>query len=172
MLRVVEDLVERPLLHDPPGVHDRDPVRDVGHHAEVVRHEDDRGAGLVAQLAHPLEDLRLDRHVERRGGLVGDQHGRVARQRQRDHHALPHAARELERVVVDPLARARDADPVEQLHRPLARLLVGQRLVLLDLLDDLGPDLMDRVQRGHRVLEDHRDLRAAHAPQLVLGRVR
>ena len=171
VLRVVEDLVERSLLHDPARVHDRDPVGDVGHHPEVVRHEDDRGAGLVAELAHPLQDLRLDRHVERRGGLVGDQHGRVAGERQRDHHALPHAARELERVIVDPLARARDPNPVEQLHRPLARLLVGKRLVLLDLLDDLGPDLLDRVQRGHRILEDHRDLRAAHPPELVLGGV-
>ena len=137
VLRVVEDLVERPLLDDPAGVHDGDPVRDVGHHAEVVGHEDHRRAGLVAQLAHALEDLRLDRHIERRRGLVGDQDRRVAGQRQRDHHALAHAARELERVVVDALARARDADPLEQLDGPLARLLVGQRLVLLDLLDDL-----------------------------------
>ena len=126
MLGVVEDLVERPLLDDPPGVHDRDPVGDVGDHAEVVGHEDHGRAGLVAQVAHALEDLRLDRHVERRRGLVGDQHGRVARQRERDHHPLAHAARELVRVVVDALAGARDADPLEQLDRPLARLLVGR----------------------------------------------
>jgi hypothetical protein len=169
VLRVVEDLVERPLLDDPAGVHDRDPVRDVCHHAQVVGHQHDRRAGLVAQLAHPLEDLRLDRYVERRRRLVGDQNGRVGGQRQGDHHALPHAARELERVVVDPLTGARDADLLEQLDGPLARLLVRQRLVLLDLLDDLGPDLVNRVQRRHRVLEDHRDLRPPHPPQLVLG---
>jgi len=48
VLRVIEDLVERALLHDPPRVHDRDPVGDVRDHAQVVRHEDDRGPGLVA----------------------------------------------------------------------------------------------------------------------------
>src|SRR5918995_206949 len=171
VLRVVEDLVERALLDDPAGIHDGDPVSDVGHHAEVVGHQDDRRASLVTQLAHALEYLRLDRHVERRGGLVRDQDGRVAGQGERDHHALPHAARELERIVVDPLARPRDSDLLQQLHRPLACLLVGQRLVLLDLLDDLVPDLHHRVQRRHRVLEDHRDLGSAHAPQLILGGV-
>ena len=123
VLRVVEDLVERPLLDDPARVHHRDPVGDVGHHAEVVGHEDHRGARLLAQLADALEDLGLDRHVERRGGLVGDQHRRVAGEREGDHHALAHAARELERIVVHPLARARDPDLLQQLDRALAGLL-------------------------------------------------
>src|SRR6266498_1698237 len=68
-------------------------------------------------------------------------------------------------------SRMRDADLVEQLHRPLLRLLGGQGLVLLDLLDDLLPDPHHGVQRRHRVLEDHRDLGPAHLPQLVLRRV-
>src|SRR4029450_11900451 len=44
VLGVVEDLVEGALLHDSPGVHHGDAVRDVGDHAEVVRDEDDRSA--------------------------------------------------------------------------------------------------------------------------------
>ena len=38
-------------------------------------------------------------HVERRGRLVGDQQVRLAGQRDRDHDPLPHAARQLVRVV-------------------------------------------------------------------------
>ena len=68
-------------------------------------------------VADQLEDLRLDRHVERRRRLVGDQEVGVARERHRDHHALAHAARELVRVVVDAHARLGDADRVEQLDR-------------------------------------------------------
>jgi hypothetical protein len=49
------------------------------------------------------------------------------------------------------------------------RLGVGDVVVGLDLLDDLLADPLDRVQRGHRVLEDHRDLRPADLAQLVLG---
>ena len=161
VLRVVEDLVERPGLDDPPAVHHRDAVGDVGDDAEVVGHEDDRGAAALAQVAHLAQDLRLDRHVERGRRLVGDQHGRVARQRHRDHHALAHAAGELVRVAVDALARARDADALEQRDDAIARLGVGDVLVRLDLLDDLRADAVHRVQRRHRVLEDHRDLLAA-----------
>ena len=43
-------------------------------------------------------------------------------QRHRDHHALPHAAGELVRVVVDAPAGARDADLLEPGDRQLARL--------------------------------------------------
>ena len=58
-------------------------------------------------LAQQVEDPGLDRHVERGRRLVGDQHLRVARERHRDHHALPHAAGELVRVLVERAARAR-----------------------------------------------------------------
>ena len=49
------------------------------------------------QLAHQVEDLRLRRDVERGRRLVGDQDARLGGERQRDHHALAQAARELER---------------------------------------------------------------------------
>ena len=81
----------------------------------VIMH--DRRAELVLELADQLEDLRLDRHVERRRRLVGDQEVGVARERHRDHHALAHAARELVRIVVDAHARVGDADRLEQLDR-------------------------------------------------------
>ena len=54
---------------------------------------------LALELGEQVHDLRLHRHVERRGRLVGDQHLRVQRQRHRDHDALAHAAGELVRVV-------------------------------------------------------------------------
>ena len=40
-----------------------------------------------------------------------------------------------------------------------------------DRLDDLVADRVDRVQRRHRVLEDHRDLVAAHVAQPRLGQL-
>ena len=38
-----------------------------------------------------------------------------------------------------------------------------------DRLDDLRADAVQRVQRGERVLEDHRDLVAAQRAQVPLG---
>ena len=66
---------------------------------EVVRDQDHRQAELAAQLLEQLEDLRLHHHVERRGGLVADDQLGLAGQRERDHHALAHAAGELVRVL-------------------------------------------------------------------------
>src|SRR3712207_7792710 len=48
-----------------------------------------------SELAQQVEDLRLDRHVEGGGRLVGDQDLGLAGDRHRDHHALAHAAGEL-----------------------------------------------------------------------------
>ena len=71
------------------------------------------------QARHQLEDLRLRRHVERGRRLVCDEELRAARERHRDHDALPHATRELVRVAVDPSAGVRDSDLAEQ-RRPRA----------------------------------------------------
>ncbi len=68
--------------------------------------------------AHQLEDLRLDRHVERGGRLVGDQQARLAGQRHRDHHALAHAAAKLVRIFVEALLRRRDAHLAQHLDGP------------------------------------------------------
>jgi hypothetical protein len=117
VLGVVEDLVLHPALDDAAGVHHHHAVGDVGDHAHVVGDEDDRRVEVALEPADQLEDLGLDRDVERGGRLVGDQEVGVARERHRDHDPLTHAARELVRVVVDPLAGVRDPDRPEQVDR-------------------------------------------------------
>ena len=52
----------------------------------------------LLQVEDQVEDLRLDRHVQRGGRLVGDQQLRLAGQRHGDHRALPHAAGQLVRI--------------------------------------------------------------------------
>ena len=69
---------------------------------------------------HQLEHLRLDRDVERRRRLVGDQELGIAGERHGDHHALAHPAGELVRIGVDAARRVGDADELEQLQH-LAR---------------------------------------------------
>ena len=60
-----------------------------------------------------VDDLRLDRHVERRDRLVGHDQLRVERERAGDADALPLAAGELVRVAVVVLGV--EADDLEQL---------------------------------------------------------
>jgi hypothetical protein len=47
------------------------------------------------------------------------------------------------------------------------RRAAGERLVGSDRLLDLGSDPHDRVERAHRILEHHREVRAAHPLELL-----
>src|SRR4051794_4618077 len=68
--------------------------------------------------------------------------------------------------------RLGDVDEGEQLDRAIARAEVrGLGVVDLDRLYELPADLVVRVQRGQRVLEDHRYVVAADRAQLGFGRV-
>jgi hypothetical protein len=89
------DLVGRPDLHHPAEVHDHHLVRHVVDHAEVVGDQQDREAELVAQVLEQVEDLGLDRDVERRDRLVGDDQLGLDGERTRNPDPLPLAAREL-----------------------------------------------------------------------------
>ena len=54
---------------------------------------------MPLEVAQLVEDLRLDRLVERRDGLVEDKHARAQRQRARDIDALFLATGKLVRVA-------------------------------------------------------------------------
>ena len=73
MLGPREEIADGGALDDLAGVHDGDIVGHLGDDAEIVGDQDDGGAGVAAQPAHQVEDLRLDGDVERGGRLVGDQ---------------------------------------------------------------------------------------------------
>src|SRR4051812_725744 len=168
MPRRREQLVGRRDLHEHSGVHDVDALARAGDDAEIVRDQDQRGVALGDESGEQVEDLRLDRHVERGRRLVGDQELRLARERDRDHRPLPHAAGELVGVVLNAILRVRDPDLVEQLDRARVPRLAVHREVRLERLADLPPDGDYRVQARHRVLEDDRDVLAADFAQLAL----
>ena len=113
------------------------------------------------QVHDQVEDLGLDGDVERGGRLVGDQQLRVAGQRHRDHRALPHAAGELVRVVVDPDRRAAGCRPGRAARWRACARPAWTPCCAPGTPRDLGADRVVRVQRGQRVLEDHRHLAAA-----------
>ena len=105
------------------------------------------------------QDLAAHRGVEVRDRLVGDDDLRLEHQGAGDHHPLALAARELVRVEqVEPLGRtqARARERLARRAPPRSRRSVAW----CDAVDPqrLGDDLVDRlprVERAHRVLEDH-----------------
>ena len=121
------------------------------------------GAALALQFADQVQDLRLRRDVERRGRLVGDQQLRLEDQRHGDHRALALPAGES------------GADRTRDLRAGSGSCTVRQQLDHASPGARRGrawygrantssicrPMRMQRVQRRHRLLEDHRDARAA-----------
>src|SRR5262249_9133030 len=166
MLRVGEERRDLSTLDDFAGINHDDLLRELGDDAEIVGDQHDGGAGLVAQIAHEIKDLRLNRDIEGGRRLIGDKQLWIAGQRHRDHDALAHATRELVRIVLEALLGRRDAYKAQHLNRPLARLLRRHWAVPQDDLDDLIPDREGWVERGHWLLEDHRDLVATQLAKL------
>ena len=127
----------------------------------------DRHAEFPAQALHDVEDLRLDGHIEGGGRFVGDQNLGIARQRDGDHHALPHAPRELVRKVAQASGRFGDAHEIEQLRGPFA----GSGLVHAEMdaqgLRQLVAHGEHGIQRRHRILEDEPHPGTAHLPEPV-----
>ena len=76
-----EHLAARPLLDHAPRVHHGQPLAHRGERREVVRDEDGRQPEALLEVLEQPQHLRLDHHVERGGGLVGDQEARLACQR-------------------------------------------------------------------------------------------
>ena len=72
----------------------------MAHHREVVADEEVGEPELLLQVLEQVDDLRLDRDVERGDRLVADDELRVERQRPGDADALALAAGELVRVAV------------------------------------------------------------------------
>ena len=92
LLRIAEDVADRARLHDAAAIHHHDLGGHVRHDAKVVRDQEHRHAELALKVADELQNLRLDRDVERRGRLIGDQERRPADEGRGDHGALAQAA--------------------------------------------------------------------------------
>ena len=166
---MIEQACHRGFFHDLARVHHRHPVGHFGDHAQVVGDEDDRGTHLGAQVAHQVEDLRLDGDIQRGGGFVRDQQVGLAGQRHGDHHALGHAAGKFVRVGFGAAFRLGDAHQFEHLDGALFARFPAQFLMDVQYLGDLIPRPKDRVERGLRLLEDHGNTVAAHLHHLLLG---
>src|ERR1700716_1614685 len=169
MRRRGENLARGRRLHHMALFHHRHTVAIGRGEPEIVGDEDGRHAALFGELDDEVHDSLLRRHVEPGGRLVGDQQLGTARQRQRAHDALAHAAAELERIGMVALARTGDPHLVEALDR-LVRERRGIRLrMLVQHILDLVADLADRIERSARVLEDHRHFAPAQAAHLVFA---
>ena len=72
MLRILKQQSDRRLFDDAAGVHDGDAIGHLRDDSEVMGDEQESKAHPTLQVAEQVEDLCLDRDVERRRRLVSD----------------------------------------------------------------------------------------------------
>ena len=159
--------VRGPGFDHATGVEDGDAIGDRRENPQVVRDEDDRQARLVPKAVEQPDDPGLNRHVERRRGLVGDQELRPTGERDRDGDPLSHPTGELVRERVERALRIRDPYLAQGLDGQLGGCSPSEAEMQAHVVGELRPDGQHRVQGSHRVLEDHRELTAADPAQLA-----
>ena len=128
-----------------------------------------REVQVALEVEQQVEDLALDRDVEGRHRLVGDDQVRAQGERPGDADPLALAAGELVRVAARVLPA--QADELERvLHARVAGDPVRQALGEQALADDVG-DRHPRVERSERVLEDdlHPATQRAHVVGIDIG---
>ena len=155
-------------LDDPAGVEDRDAVGDRRHDAEVVRDQDDRQVVLAAQAVEQPQDPRLHRHVERRRRLVGDQQlaaGRRARSRSRSAGASRPRTGAGTRAARRAGSGMRTSSSSSTAR--CSALAPAEAEVAPDVLGELPADRQHRMERRHRILEDHREVAPRDFAQLA-----
>ena len=154
MARLREQRLRRPGLGDAPGIHHRDPVGDVGDHAHVVGDQHDRGAALAGERgaagrgSAPGSSRRAPWSARRRSAP------RAADQR-RSRSSPAGTCRRTARTDTGRCRRAGSEMPTSSQHRaaPSPR---GRPLRQPQRLRDLRADRGQRIERGLRLLEDHR----------------
>ena len=164
--RAVEQRVGVGPLDDAAEIHHRHFVADVLDDRQVVADEHQGQAEVAAEVGQQVQDLRLDRDVERAGRLVADHDAGAHHQGTGDGHALALAARELGRQALALFGGETDAG--QHLAHARPSLGVGHALGHQRHADDVD-DPAARVERGERVLEHRLDqlcpLAAGHGAQ-------
>lgn len=123
---------------------------------------------LLAQIGEQIDDLGLDRNVERRDRLVGHDQPWPERQRASNADTLALAAREFVGIARRVLGRL--FDPAQKLGYAVGHLRCREALMDAERIGQQIADPPMWVERGARILKDHLHL-SPQRTQLTLGRV-
>ncbi len=156
MKGIFEDFLRGAGLDNATRIHHGDPVGDTRHDTKIMRDQNDPDVEFLLNLRDQQQDLCLNRHVECGCRFVRDQQARIAHQGHGDHDPLAQPARELVGVLSQTARRRGNADLLQQIDRPLPRFLPAHVLMTQHDFFELIANRIGRVERRHRVLEDHR----------------
>ena len=92
MQRSSEDRFCRPLFHNSPEIHHRNAIAEPPHNRQIVGDKQNRQPHLFPQVHQQIDDLSLNRDVQRRDALIGHDQPRLHGQRSGNTDALALAA--------------------------------------------------------------------------------
>src|SRR5262245_59294147 len=155
-------------FHDAPGAHHGNSVGDIVDDREIVRDEEVSKAQFLLQIHQQIQDLRLDRNIERRGRLVADDKVGPQGKRPRDPDTLTLASRKTVRIAFDvPQIEADKGD--ELVHHFPARPRVADAVNDQRLFDNVV-NRHPRIQGSERILKDELHLTSKALQSLALER--
>ena len=125
---------------------------------------------LPLQFTQQRQNLRLHRHIQCSGRLIGNQQLRLGQQRHGDHHPLAFPAGKLVGEIVEPGSRLTDTDPIKHAENLTTCRRTTQPAMQRQHFIQLLLHGVQRIQRYHRLLKNHCDLVAANRPQSLLAR--
>lgn len=163
-----QNILALSLFHNFSAVHNGNIMTGLRDRGNVMRDHNNADVEFILQSRQQLNHLPLRHHVQSCGWFVGNQDLRTANQRQRNHRALLHASGKLMRILHKP--GFCDADALKQILRALNRFLARYILMLLQGIDNLIADLLHRVERRHRILENNRDFLPADFADFIIRR--
>ena len=124
----------------------------------------------ATQGPQKLENLGLDRHIERGGWFICNKQPGPVNQRHRDENALPLAAGELVGIVMNSGLWRGQAHLAHRGQHTLGDMLPGQTGAMCKKrLGNLAADTHYGIQGGHGLLKDHRDPLPADTTHVFLG---
>ena len=132
-----------------------------------MRDQHEGEPGLAAQVCEQVDHLNTSGEVERRDGLVGEQHARARDQGARDRDALTLTPGEL--VRVSPHRVGVEADRGEGLGDGCARTVARRDPQGAQRLPDDAVDALAGVEGRVRILEHrlHRATETTHEPTVA-----
>ena len=158
MQRLPQNLIGRTKLNDFAEIHHRYPIGNVFYDGKIVRNKKQRQIHFAANFREKIDDLRLDRNVERRDGLIRHNQFWFDRQRARNRDALALAAGKFVRIFFH---RARQQTNFGHERRD-TRTQFGARdfFVGEDRFRERIENSHPRVERCVGILKDHLKIRA------------
>ena len=113
-----------------------------------------------------IENLGLNGHIQSRGRLIGNQQVRFINESHGNHDALQLTAGKLVRILLHAALGFFDADTFQQFQCFLPCFFFAKLFIVhTRCFNQLRTDTHKRIERGHRLLENHADAVTAQITQ-------